>query len=270
MSDEPEPVDAEVVPDPPGPEAPPAAPAGTPIGTGTALERRVSQEVLAPLDVAEVAASMEAYQQGLQALLKPDDWQSSGREKFVKKSGWRKIATWFNLSVEPISEHVDRDEDGSPVRARVWVRAVAPNGRTMAGDGACSVDESRFKSAAGRQKLENDLLGTATTRAKNRAISDLVGMGAVSAEEVDAGAPASGPVAATGEQKAACSTALMALLSNDEGAARAAFGELKALTGGTLTGPVADAVALVERTVREKYQPAPAPDDQGASAPASE
>lgn len=166
-------------------EAPPAPQDDRPAAT-LALERRpVSQEVLVPLDVGEQTAAMRTYQEGLRALLDETDWQSSGRDKFVKKSGWRKIATWFNLSVEPISEHVERGEDGSPLRARVWVRAIAPNGRAMAGDGACSVEESRFAKPGGRGKLENDILGTATTRAKNRAISDLVGMGAVSAEEVD-------------------------------------------------------------------------------------
>jgi hypothetical protein len=69
------------------------------------------------------------------------------------------------------------------VRAEVWIRAVA-NGQFGDGDGYCSADEARFKSRCGRQKLENDLRSTATTRAKNRATADLVGMGEVSAEEI--------------------------------------------------------------------------------------
>jgi hypothetical protein len=70
------------------------------------------------------------------------------------------------------------------VRAEVWIRAVAPNGQFGDGDGYCSADEGRFRGWKGRQKLENDLRATATTRAKNRAIADLVGMGEVSAEEI--------------------------------------------------------------------------------------
>jgi hypothetical protein len=70
------------------------------------------------------------------------------------------------------------------VRAEVWIRAIAPNGQYGDGYGYCSLDEGRFKSWRGRQKLENDLRTTATTRAKNRAISDLVGMGELSAEEI--------------------------------------------------------------------------------------
>lgn len=160
-------------------------------GGAVAIARPVSQEVLRPLDVGAVRESMEAYQSGLAALLDAGDWQGNPGAKgaFVKKSGWRKIGVWFNLSTEPISEHVERDGDGTPLRARVWVRAVSPTGRAMAGDGACSYAESRFSGPNGNvSKLENDLLATASTRATNRAISNLVGMGKVSAEEANSGA----------------------------------------------------------------------------------
>jgi hypothetical protein len=56
----------------------------------------------------------------------------------------------------------------------------------MDGDGYCTIDEFTGKRAK-NPKLENDLRGTAATRAKNRAISDLVGMGEVSAEEISPG-----------------------------------------------------------------------------------
>jgi hypothetical protein len=165
---------------------------------------RVESGVLTPLDVGEVRRSMQTYQQGLQSLLDQTDWQQTNDKPFVKKSGWRKIATWFSLSVEVRSQRVERDPNGVPERATVICRAIAPNGRYMDGDGHASTDESRFKKSSGRQKLENDLTATASTRAKNRAIADLVGMGEVSAEEVEyapmvpeAGVAASDELAAT-------------------------------------------------------------------------
>jgi hypothetical protein len=154
-------------------------------GRELALVRR--HEVLRPLDVTEQVQAMRAYQEGLRALLDPSDWQSAGRERFVKKSGWRKIAAWFDLTIEQVREGVDRDETGAPIRAFTVARAIAPSGRHADGDGYCSVEEDRFAEARGRKKLENDLRSTATTRAVNRAVSNLVGMGAVSAEEIDAG-----------------------------------------------------------------------------------
>lgn len=156
--------------------------------------RAVTHEVLTPLDVAQQKAAMAVYQEGLKSILDASDWQGTNDKPFVKKSGWRKIAAWFNLSIEkvPGSDRVERDDDGSLLRAEVWVRATAPNGRYAEGDGYCDVSEPRFAKARARQKLENDLRGTAATRATNRAISNLVGMGAVSAEEVDAGEGTSG------------------------------------------------------------------------------
>jgi hypothetical protein len=141
--------------------------------------------VIKPLDVRETKQAMQTYQEGLRSLLEDGDWQKTGDGEFVKKSGWRKIATWFGLSVQLVSQRVERDEAGEPLRASVIARAQAPNGRYMEGDGHCAANEGRFRSDKGRQKLENDLIATATTRAKNRAIADLVGMGAVSAEEVE-------------------------------------------------------------------------------------
>jgi hypothetical protein len=173
----------------------------------TALTR-VRHEVLVPLDVTEQAAAMRIYQEGLKSILDENDWQNAGRgEKFVKKSGWRKIAAWYSLSIQLIQDNVDRADDGSVMRAQVWARAIAPNGRYADADGYCDVSESRF--ARNKAKLENDLRGTASTRAINRAISNLVGMGAVSHEEmvtVDIGPPY-GP-AASPEQQAQLGRAL--------------------------------------------------------------
>lgn len=190
---------------------------------GTALERRtITHEVLLPLDVSAQQAAMQTYQQGLKSILDATDWQGTNDKPFVKKSGWRKIAAWFNVSIEkvPGSDRVERGPDGTLLRAEVWVRATAPNGRYAEGDGYCDVDEPRFKRSSARQKLENDLRGTAATRATNRAISNLVGMGAVSAEEVDGAGEAAGPpygVEASEAVQASMMKALAFLLDTGDG-----------------------------------------------------
>lgn len=163
-------------------------------------------EVLRPLDVSQQKDAMRIYQEGLHVILDESDWQAAGYDRqagrerrFVKKSGWRKIAAWFDLSIELVRDTVERDETGNVTRACVWARAVAPSGRFADGDGYCDVTESRFNPAeekkreSARAKLENDLRGTATTRAVNRAISNLVGMGEVSAEEISSEPSEHGP-----------------------------------------------------------------------------
>lgn len=157
----------------------------------TELARRDrTEEVLKPVDAGDLLASFQAYQELLPRLLTPGDYQQAERGKrFVKKSGWRKIARAFRLNCEVVRLDVERDSDGMPVRASAVVRATAPNGDFQEGDGHCSIHESRFTgrgSDQARKKAENDLPATAVTRAKNRAISDLVGMGEVSAEEAGA------------------------------------------------------------------------------------
>lgn len=205
---------------PEGAPEPPAEPVAAPVASRELAVRPPSREVLMPLETESVIAGMEAYQAMLPRLLNADDYQDAGGgRKFVKKSGWRKIARAFNLSTEIIRVNIERAPDGSPERAEAIVRAIAPNGQTSDGDGYCDATESRFEKPKGRAKLENDLRTTATTRAKNRAISDLVGMGAVSAEEVEGGAgdgPAFGP-AATEEKQAAMHRALAFLLDLGEG-----------------------------------------------------
>lgn len=202
-------VDAEVIEEPVTTQTP-AAPGGREI---VRHERR--SEVLRPLDIDTVLESFAEYQRLIQRILTPDDWQGkpNAEGSFVKKKGWRKIATAFDLDLKRVSSSVERDEHGNPLRAAACYVAVAPSGRSMDGDGYCAADEPRFQNAKGRQKLENDLQATATTRAKNRAISDLVGMGAVSAEEVDSSpqpvtaAPPYGPPAHP-EQVTACRRAI--------------------------------------------------------------
>jgi hypothetical protein len=208
----------------------PPEPAASSVGQLVRASR--AEGALMPLPAEQVVEGMRAYQRLLKELLEPSDWQTHDKDgnrlpqPFLKKCGWRKIARAFNLSFERVHSRVERDEDGTPVRAEVWIRAVAPNGQYGDGDGYCAADEGRFRSWKGRQKLENDLRATATTRAKNRAIADLVGMGEVSAEEI---APA-------GEEEEHAQ-ALAAGAPASEELARVAFAALARLLGGREPDP---------------------------------
>lgn len=80
-------------------------------------------------------------------------------------------------------------------KANVLLRMVAPNGRVILGDGACSTNE-RSKGADSFTHPDHDIFATAFTRAFNRGISRCIGTGEVSAEEFD-DAPLSAEPAAT-------------------------------------------------------------------------
>lgn len=248
------------------------APAAAAAAPGNALERVPGRrDVLAPLDVQATKQAMGVYQEGLQALLSDGDWQGKpGADgSFVKKSGWRKIAAWFSLDLEIVSEEVtyaqsddehERAKKGDPLRAKVIARATAPNGRRADGDGRCSINESRFAQAKGRQKLDNDLPGTATTRACNRAISNLVGLGAVSGEEVGEDAPAAagppfGP--ATDEENVPKIKQALAYLADtgdgpDEQTAEQVYAKLVEDAGGYMPRQIGRAMQWLAAAVKVK------------------
>ena len=232
--------------------------AGPPPAHAVALAPRppAEREVLMPLDPEQVVEGMRQYQRLLRDLLEPSDWQTEDKDvrpldrPFLKKSGWRKIARAFNLSFERVRSDVERDERGNAVRAEVWIRAVAPNGQYGDGDGYCSSEEKRFQSRRGKQKLENDLRATATTRAKNRAIADLVGMGEVSAEEIEAEGEQRKPAGPPCDDELArtASRALVYLAGGNELAARI-WDELAQLAGGQMPSIGAQTIVLCARAL---------------------
>ena len=92
-----------------------------------------------------------------------------------KKSAWRKLARFYGLSINLIEEK--KEEENGIVTYTYKVEAVAPNGARMPGVASCSSNEVY-------NATDHNIKTTAYTRAVNRAISDLIGGGEVSAEEI--------------------------------------------------------------------------------------
>lgn len=160
----------------------------------------VTQEIVASpqpqqLDIVDVDGAKkfwENYQQLTESILDASDYQGG---QFKKKSAWRKYATAFNISDEIINEETTTDEKGRILSSKFYVKATAPNGRSSMGVGVCSLydkitkrdttEPTEFELRKRFSNAEHDIPATAHTRAKNRAISDLIGAGEVSAEEMD-------------------------------------------------------------------------------------
>ncbi len=140
----------------------------------------VALDPVKPLVSPEKAAEDWALFESLKAkLLTDEDYQSIAGKRYIKRSGFRKIAVYFGLSDRILEqERIDRD-DGS-FSWRIVVEVEAPNGRVSTGVGACDSRERKFA------HIEHDVYAIAHTRAKSRAISDMVAGGAVSAEEMEA------------------------------------------------------------------------------------
>lgn len=132
------------------------------------------------------------YQDLKAAIIESSDIQKIQGKDFLKKSYWRKIATAFNLSLEVVEEH--KEQIGHDFAWHFTCKATAGNGRSAVGVGSCSAFEKAVKNGDGyvdrygKKAVPNsihNIRATAETRAFNRAVSNLVGGGEVSAEEVD-------------------------------------------------------------------------------------
>lgn len=161
------------------------------------------KDQIAASGIVEVAASIDAITKQMQTfdqlksqLLGENDFQGISGKNFVKKSGWRKLALAFNISDEVVSEErkTYKTPTGYYFVFEVTAKAIAPNGRFSTATASCASNERKFA------HLDHDVRATAHTRAKNRAISDLIGGGEVSAEEIVAEsgfAPKARPVSAS-------------------------------------------------------------------------
>ena len=143
------------------------------------------------VDVEYAAKAQQNFLDLVEVLLEDNDYQGTKK----KKSAWRKLARAFNISDEPITKEIIRDENHQIISAYFEVKAILPNGRSGFGVGDCSIFDkvkaddtempSNFELRKRFTNAEHDVIATAHTRAKSRAISDLIGAGEVSAEELE-------------------------------------------------------------------------------------
>ena len=144
------------------------------------------------IDVEYAEACQKNYLDLVDALLDDQADYQNGKKK---KSAWRKLAKAFNISDEKICDRIIRDENHQIISAYFEVKAILPNGRYSIGVGDCSIFDkvnhndvempSNFELRKRFTNAEHDVIATAHTRAKSRAISDLIGAGEVSAEEIE-------------------------------------------------------------------------------------
>ncbi|OAY41296.1 uncharacterized protein LOC110622570 [Manihot esculenta] len=111
------------------------------------------------------------YQNAAMAILEKSDYTMISGNPFIKKSGWRKISCYFNISYEIKDKTIEFDDNRNVQRAEFVVRAHMQGGRFSDGWGSCERREKRFL------KPNHDIPSTAETRAKNKSCQDLLGIG---------------------------------------------------------------------------------------------
>lgn len=137
----------------------------------------ISGIVRPAVSAVEALAAWKEFQALKKAILEPSDLQRIQNKDFIKKSGWRKFATFYNLT-DRIVEETKIQVDDKEYIWKIKVICTASNGRQTEGVAMCSSKEK-----SGPRQM-HDTYSTCHTRAKNRAISDMIAAGEVSAEEM--------------------------------------------------------------------------------------
>ena len=135
----------------------------------------------APLVPMSMGTTFHAYTSMQKEIDKamPDQIMTIQGRQFRKKGYWRAVRAAFGLKVWCVSE--ERLDVNGEWGYSVLYRAEGRNGMSADGDGVCMASEKR---GAGQATVHN-VRSHAHTRAFNRAVSNLVGFGEVSAEEVE-------------------------------------------------------------------------------------
>ena len=137
-----------------------------------------------PARAEEVVEAVKAFDWFKRNVLTENDYVEIQGKPYVKKSGWLKYALATGLSLQLLEERVET-RDGDLIY-HVTYRAIAPGGRYADAVGSASrLEIARRRGIKPEEVYDHHIRALAQTRACNRAISNLVGGGELSAEELD-------------------------------------------------------------------------------------
>lgn len=106
---------------------------------------------------------------------------------FIRASGWRKLRLAFGLNTHIVGKDRIPIEDGHALY-RVEVEVTAKGGMVTSASAVCTTKEiiDKSKGKVDRSQAEHWAFAMAETRAKSRAIAEMLGGGTVSTEELEA------------------------------------------------------------------------------------
>jgi hypothetical protein len=144
----------------------------------------------------EIKEQFEAFNEFKKSLLVEDDKLWIGKDgkpgkkgegiEYLKRSAWTKIAFGCGLEIETSEPKKELCEDnkGKYYIYRCEVIGIAPNGKKMSCWGYASSRDPFFTKSGYKIAEENDVAMKSQTVGFNRVVSNMVGGGCVSAEEM--------------------------------------------------------------------------------------
>jgi hypothetical protein len=136
---------------------------------------------LQPMSGEQMANAIKHYKEIQVAIdtAMPEGLDNIQGKKYRNKVYWRAAARAFRINVEVVNDKREQN-NGGDFTWHITCRASFPNGDCAVGTGSCSASEKK-----NNQRTEHNVRAHAETRAYNRAVSNLVGFGEVTSEEID-------------------------------------------------------------------------------------
>ena len=141
-----------------------------------------------PEEIGDAVRRWNAIGAAIEKALGPQCIAMIHGNKFRRKIFWRAVRLAGKISLADLNPDAEVVKGADAVRrVHKTVQASAPDGSWVQGTAMCSSNEvvSKEKKLTREDNSDHQLAALAYTRAVNRAISDLVGFGEPSAEEVE-------------------------------------------------------------------------------------
>ena len=153
----------------------------------------------AAISTDDAIAAFDAYEEAKKQILTDADviWfgrsgipgskDVEGATPHILKSGWRKMGRFFGLSTKIVSREKLWVTNETGKKYYIWTYQVCVShscGAYVVSEGVCTSQDSFFSKGGTKIAAEEDVMLKAQTVAINRGISDLLGSGEVSGEEM--------------------------------------------------------------------------------------
>jgi hypothetical protein len=132
----------------------------------------VAPELIKPIaNLEEIVDAFKKYQQLKTELQAEGDIFIIKNKECSTRVFDDKLSKFFGISVDIIRTVREENKSTGELVWYVWAKAISPHGQFKVAGGACSSKERNFA------HIPHDIIATAETRAKKRAIEELVGFG---------------------------------------------------------------------------------------------
>lgn len=155
------------------------------------IEAQEKQSIIKPITTVKDAVEVFGEYQQLKDKLKSEGdfvvvYDQKGNKKEIPTKQWtNKLIRFFGVSIQILKDEIIKNDDGTFTAIAV-VRAIAPNGMYVDGDGACwSETIEKYDKKGSLRDIYHLARSRAITRARKKAVLTLAGFEDVDNEDIE-------------------------------------------------------------------------------------